>query len=135
MAFETKDKQRKFGSAYRAKKYDEMHTSPEHEQKETPEFEAGEQEGKKETGEQHPVVAAHGPAHSVHIKHDHTANKHHVHSTHEDGHENMSEHQSAEEAHEEGGRLANVSLKQDGEAGDQQGAQSEQMGYEMPPIV
>jgi hypothetical protein len=134
--FETKDKKQKFGSAYKARRYDSAHEAPEHEAKETPEFEAGEQEGKKEAQpEQHPVVAQHGPAHTVHIKHDHTANKHHVHSTHEDGHENMSEHQSAAEAHEEGGKLANVSPKTSGEAGPQQGAQSEEMGYEMPPLV
>ena len=115
MAFPTKDGQRKFGSAFRAKKYDEFHKaapveSPEHEAKQSPEFEAGEQEGKKENeaGQEapHEVVAAHGKAHSVHIHHDHENGKHKVVSHHEDGHMHESEHGSAAEAHDHGKQLS-----------------------------
>ena len=99
------DPSRKFGSAFRGRKFDSMHAGPsaEHEAKENPEFEAGEKEGKEEV---HPVVAEHGKAHKVHIKHDHAGNKHHVTSMHEDGHVNESDHASAQEAHDEGAKLA-----------------------------
>jgi hypothetical protein len=118
---------RKFGSAFVGKRFDKGMggEGAEHESKESPEFEAGEQEGMKEKGEQHPVVAAHGPAHTVTIKHDHKRGKHSVESHHDDGHRNLTEHETPEQAHEEGGSLANVSLKTSGEAGDQQGAASE----------
>jgi hypothetical protein len=118
MAFQTKDGARKFGSAFRAKKYDEFHKAsaetPVHEAKETPEFEAGEQEGKVEdkVGQEpmheapHEVVAAHGKANSVHIHHDHANGKHKVVSHHEDGHMHESEHGSAGEAHDHGKQLA-----------------------------
>ena len=104
----TTKKGKRFGSAFVGKKHDAMDAmkeSPEHEAKETPEFEAGEKEGMKEAkagSENAPegVVAKHGKAVSVHVKHDHTANKHHVTSTHADGHVNESDHMSASEAHD-----------------------------------
>lgn len=80
------------------------------------------------------VAAEHGPAHTVHIKHDHAANKHHTTSHHDDGHVNESDHQTAEEAHEAGGNLANVDMKKSDEAGEQQGAASESDGFEMPDL-
>ena len=128
------DPSRKFGSAFRGRKYDEMHAEPsaEHEAKETPEFEAGEKEGKEEV---HPVVAEHGKAHSVHVKHNHSANKHHVTSQHEDGHVNESDHASAQEAHQEGGSLAGVDMKKENPAEAQQGAASEEMGFEQPDLA
>jgi hypothetical protein len=52
------------------------------------------------------VVAEHGKAHEVHIKHEHESGAHHVHSVHEDGFESHSEHGSPEEAHEHGKKLA-----------------------------
>jgi hypothetical protein len=130
---------KKFGNGFQAKRYDEMHgkggeaETAVHESKETPEFEAGEHEGMNEGG------ADHGPATEVHIYHDHENKKHHVHTTHKDGHKHMSEHQTPEEAHEEGGKLAGISVKkeneQNGEEDDQQGAKSEEDGFEMPPLV
>ena len=149
--YPTKDGKKK-GSAYVGKRYDEMHgknavseatDNTQHEAAETPEFEAGEQEGMNEpkegAEETHPVVAAHGKAVHVHIHHDHAANKHHVESDHEDGHKNMTEHQSPQEAHEEGGRLAGVSVQKENKAKGvqdaQQGAKSEEDGFEMPPLV
>lgn len=149
----TADGTKKFGSKFAARRYDEVHANkseqekPEagsqvahamHEVKEPvePKHEA-EKEGEQEV---HPVVQQHGKAHSVHITHDHAANKHHVKSEHEDGHINESDHETPEEAHEQGGKLANVSLKKTGEAGDQQGAASEgdndnMDGFQMPELV
>lgn len=132
MAFETKDKTKKFGSAYRAKRYDEAHAEPEQKEAQKP---AEEPKAENENQSSHPVVAEHGKAHTVHIKHDHAAGKHHVHSTHDDGHENMSEHGSAQEAHEEGGRLAGVDAKDENPDEAQQGALSEEDGFEMPDLV
>ena len=148
MAFESKvTPGKKFGNGFKQKKYDEMHgkggamETAVHESNESPEFEKGEQEGAKEPNEGggHPVVAEHGKAVEVHIHHDHTKGKHHVHTKHEDGHTNMSEHQTPEEAHSEGGKLAGVSVKDENEAegneDGQQGAHSEEDGFEMPPLV
>lgn len=163
MATMTKDGKKRFGSAFAAKRYDSAHTEEpsnekdakkklghvleskesdlKHEAEETPEFEAGEHEGAQEGAEeQHPVVAEHGPATDVHIKH-HANGKHTVTSHHEDGHVNTSEHEDAKTAHEEGGKLANISLKKSGEQEDQQlaasegGNESTPDGFEMPPLV
>jgi hypothetical protein len=148
----TKDGTKKFGSAFAARRYDEVHANsdeqkPEpgsqvshamHEVKEPvePKHES-EKEGEEEV---HPVVQQHGKAHSVHITHDHVNNKHHVKSEHEDGHVNESDHETPEEAHEQGGKLANVSLKKTGEEGKQAGAASEgdndyTDGFEMPELA
>lgn len=106
---------KKFGSIYKQRRYDEAHTSDEketktptqeHEDKETPEFEAGEQEGKTESEHENEeskdgkaVVAAHGKAHSVHVHHDHKNNKHKVVSHHEDGHMHEADYDTAADAH------------------------------------
>ena len=45
------------------------------------------------------VAREHGPAHEVHITHDHASGQHHVHSVHQDGHQNHSMHATPEEAH------------------------------------
>jgi len=140
---------KKFGNIYQGRKFDEMHgkgdnavksaVSDVHESNESPEFEAGEQEGAKEGGDVHPVVAQHGPATEVHHLHDHANNKHHVHSKHADGHEEHSDHESTQEAHEQGGKLAGVSVKDEneakGEEDRQQGAHSEEDNFMMPPLV
>src|SRR5271170_1577245 len=65
---------------------------------------AGEQEMGQEDGSA--VAEEHGPAHEVHMMHDHEGGMHSVHSMHPDGHEHHSEHGSAEEAHEHGKELA-----------------------------
>ena len=148
MAFESKvTPGKKFGNGFKQKKYDEMHgkggamESAVHEASESPEFEKGEQEGAQEPseGNGHPVTSAHGPAVEVHIHHDHEGKKHHVQSKHKDGHTHLSEHQTPEEAHSEGGKLAGVSVKDENEAegneDGQQGAHSEEDGFEMPPLV
>ena len=108
---------KKFGSAYVGKRHDMEHEkmakdvlgdSPEHEAKESKEFEAGEQEGMKETPEHDPkaVVAEHGPATSIHVTHDHKNKKHHVTSTHTSGHVHDSDHAAARDAHSHAAALA-----------------------------
>lgn len=149
---------KKFGSIFAGKKYDENHSedgmhseSPEHEAKETPEFEAGEQEGAAEheseqhEGEQHPAVAEHGPAHKVVIHHDEAAGRHTVQSHHKDGHVHTNVHEHAHKAHDEARQLAGVPAagKEEGEekegfghkAQGQQGAPSEEDGFAMPDLV
>lgn len=116
MAFPTKDGSKKFGSRFAQRKYDEHHggdnkpaasagaklMNDAHESKESPEFEAGEQEGAQEQqqGQESPqnVVKMHGKAQHVHVSHDNENNKHHVHSVHADGHVHDSDHASADEA-------------------------------------
>lgn len=113
MAFETKNKAKKFGNRFAAKKYDEHHPAEDteksaapkmgamHEDSETPDFEAGEKEGAEELApKENPaeVVKKHGKALHVHTSHDHAANKHHVHSVHPDGHVHDSDHASEQEA-------------------------------------
>ena len=144
---------KKFGSIFAGKKYDENHTedgmhseSPEHEAKETPEFEAGEQEGAKEhEGEEHPVVAEHGKAHKVIIHHDEASGRHTVTSHHKDGHVHTNVHEHAHKAHDEARQLASVppAGKEENEEKDgfghkdqgQQGAPSEEDGFAMPNLV
>lgn len=110
--FQSKDGKKKFGSKFAGRRYDEAHTdTPEHEAKETPEFEKAEQEGAKEKPEAtendpKQVVAKHGKATTVHTAHDHKANKHHVVSTHADGHVHTSDHASAKDAHNVAQQLA-----------------------------
>jgi hypothetical protein len=142
---------KKFGSAFAGRRYDEAHSedglhelgkeSPEHEAKETPEFEAGEQEGKQENqheeeGETHPVAAEHGPAHKVVISHDEEANQHTVVSHHKDGHMHKSSHDAAHKAHQEAKRLANVKDEQDMEEkpAEHSSEQGESDGFSMPSL-
>ena len=158
--FKAKDGKR-FGSIFAGRKYDEHHTedgmhseSPEHEKSESPEFEAGEQEGAVEhkaegeeqnEGEQHPMVAEHGPAHKVVIHHDEATGRHTVTSHHKDGHVHSNVHEHAHKAHEEARELANVppAGKEENEEKDgfnhkeqgQQGAPSEEDGFAMPNLV
>lgn len=95
----------------------------------------------KDDNDTHPVVAEHGAAHTVHIKH-HENGKSHVMSHHSDGHTHMSEHEDAAEAHEEGKKLAGHAGFNDKEkkspymqGKDQQGASSEEDGFAMPDLV
>lgn len=100
---------KKFGSKFRMNRYESQHTptgpgprAQAHEINGMPE----EQEEKMEE-EVHPgihdeiqqVAAEHGPAHEIHMTHDHEGGVHHVHSVHGDGYEHHADHQSAEHAH------------------------------------
>ena len=156
MAYTTADGKKKFGSSYVGKRYDAAHSEEPSDEKDAKKKlgnvledkagdlakEAGSEdmagEGKKDVS-QHPVVAQHGKATTVHIKHDHTANKHHVTSTHEDGHTNESDHVSDVEAHAEGSKLAGVPTpdmgaeEQDADLHGNHGA-IEDDGFEMPGL-
>jgi len=154
---------KKFGSSFAGKRYDQDHSSDgmhkmgEEETKEprvqneheTPEEDKAEsrtdEEGEgtnpdaDEQGEAdtHPVVAEHGPAHTVTIHHDEDAGRHTVVSHHKTGHMHTAVHEDAGKAHEEGKKLAGVPA--DGQAKDhdspyhqgkdQQGASSEEDGF------
>ena len=147
MSTETKDKQKKFGSAYKAKRYDEWHASDndnDYVAPGQPEYSATSKdhgEDKVNTlGEEHKsknptdtdaevstpseVVQSHGPATAVEYTHDHEAGTHHVHSTHADGHEHHSDYDNPALAYEAGGELQAVSMTKKKHS-DQQGASSE----------
>lgn len=101
-----------FKDHFQMSHYDKMHAPTE---AATP-FDSAEQEGDGQEGDgQEPsaVVAAHGPAEEVNVKHSH--GKHHVHSKHSDGHQHHSDHASAGEAHEHAAALAS---EPQGEADD-----------------
>ena len=159
--FKAKDG-KKFGSIFAQKHYDENHTADgmhseggredAHEKSESPEFEAGEQEGAVEhkaegeeqhEGEEHPVVSEHGKAHKVVISHE--EGRHTVTSHHKDGHVHTAVHEHAHKAHDEARELANVppagkeeNVEKDGfghKDQGQQGAPSESDGFSMPDLV
>ena len=87
--------------------------------------------GEEDAGEHTPeeaaqTVAEHGPAHEVHMTHDHEAGQHHVHTVHPDGHEHHSDHGSAGEAHEHAKHLSDAGEEHEGPDGDE----GEQPEYE-----
>lgn len=65
----------------------------------------------------HAVVAEHGPAKEVTVKHD--KDKHHVHSKHEDGHEHNSDHDSAQEAHDSAACLGGCGSEDENEGSEE----------------
>ena len=153
---ETKDGQHKFGSAYKTKRYDSYHAEAQPKTEATPEYHDGDNanlEGADKhaasgsamadsTPRPHEVVAEHGPAHTIHYEHQHDAGQHKVTSMHADGHMHESMHGSAKEAcdsacqlaHEAGGEEQASDVKRR-EHPDQQGAESEEKGYEMPDLA
>ena len=123
------DQGNKHGSRFVARRKTEMHAvgakqenaTPEHEDvNEAPQEEQGAVENPQE------IVKKHGAAHTVHIKHNHVAKKHHVTSQHEDGTTKESEHGSADEAHKHASALAGVQAQPSPEEGLETGG--EQMG-------
>jgi hypothetical protein len=64
------------------------------------------------------VVAKHGPAHEVHVKHDHAAGAHHVTSHHKGAH-HKSTHGSAHEAHMHGAMAAGHEGEDENETPDE----------------
>lgn len=92
----------KHGSRFVARKKNEMHalgakqenaTPEQDDMKEAPEEEQGQVENPQE------LVKKHGLAHTIHVKHNHVAKKHHVTSQHEDGTTKESDHASPDLAH------------------------------------
>ncbi len=127
------DPSRKFGSAFRGSRFDAYHGGEQPSASAEP----------KEEGSSAADVAQHtSPAHTIHIIHDHAGNKHTVSSEHEDGTVRETEHGSAKEAHDSAEQL---SLEAGGEDQasdvkkrthpDQQGAESEERGYEQPDLA
>jgi len=139
------DPSRKFGSAFRGQKFDSYHAGPEKfsegvskpsdqpEVSATPEEHGGDKVN-PDIPEPKAVAQEHGAATDVHIEHNHNSGEHKVTSKHEDGHEHQSVYSSAAEAYEAGGDLANTDVKRR-EHPDQQGAQSEEDGFEMPDLA
>ena len=134
MAYESKtDPSRKFGSAFRGKRFDSYHSTPQPEVESTP---------KEEGSTSADVAKATSPVASVHFVHDHAGNKHSVTSTREDGTTNVVEHGSAKEAHDSAAQLAleaggteQASDVKKRDHSDQQGAASEEDGFEMPDLA
>lgn len=65
------------------------------------------------------IAQEHGPAHEVHMQHDHEGGQHHVMSMHPDGHQHESMHGSVEEAHEHGKKLAGGGMEHESKMGAQ----------------
>jgi hypothetical protein len=85
---------------------------------------AGEPDGDEQDGAA--VAEAHGPAHEVHLMHDHEGGRHEVHSVHPDGHTHMSSHhQSAAEAHDHAKKLAGAGGESSMEHGEPDGDEAE----------
>src|ERR1035437_10860034 len=127
------DPSRKFGSAFRGQRFDAYHDGAQPEVESAP---------KEEGSSQADVAKAPSPATSFHFVHDHAGNKHTVTSTHEDGTSNVVEHGSAKEAHDSAAQLAleaggenQASDVKKREHPDQQGAESEERGYEAPDLA
>ena len=122
------DPSRSFGSAFRGKRFDAYHSTP--------------QPGAENENEHSEPQEVKSPASSFHFVHDHKNGKHTVTSTHEDGSSTATEHGSAKEAHDSAAQLAleaggteQASDVKKREHPDQQGAESEERGYEMPDLA
>ena len=87
------------GSAGKPPAKKPMSKSPVAEHPEMENMEDGEQDGAA-------IAAEHGPAHEIHMQHEHEMGAHHVHSVHPDGHEHHSDHGSVKEAHDHAHKLA-----------------------------
>jgi hypothetical protein len=157
MAYQsTTDSSRKFGSAFRGKRFDSYHggsqpeVSSEHQQKHTTEkmTDPGADTSVKNKHAEDAsvdtpssVVESHGPAHTTHVSHKEDGT-HTTSSEHNDGYTHETTHGSAKEAHDSAEQL---SLERGGDDQatdvkkrshpDQQGAESEERGYEMPELV
>ena len=83
-----------------------------------------------ESQEPSAVVAAHGPAHTVLIKH--IEGKHKVKSKHEDGHTHESEHESADDAWTAGKQLSGTG--EGAESEDEMGSNPSMMNSNVPAI-
>jgi hypothetical protein len=102
-----------------------------------------EHDNAEEGADVHPAVAEHGEPHTIVHKFDDENGRHSVTSHHHDGHTHMSVHPDKASAWEEGGKLANLSLKKAKKSNPQAGAASEgdnenvndADGFVMPPLA
>ncbi len=132
------DPSRKFGSAFRGKRFDDYHATTQPGGSNDNETAAPQERGSSTAD----VAKSHSPVTNVHFVHDHAGNKHTVTTSREDGTSDVVSHGSAKEAHDSAAKLA---LEPGGdeqatdvkkrEHPDQQGAESEERGYEMPNLV
>ena len=127
------DPSRKFGSAFRGKRFDAYHDGAQPEVESTP---------REEGSTTSDVEKSKSPVASFHFVHDHDGHKHTVTSTREDGTTDVVEHNSPKEAHDSAAKLAleaggeeQASDVKKREHPDQQGAESEERGYEMPDLA
>jgi len=135
MAFESKREPGKmFGSVYRQRRFDGYSGSAQPgETNENEHAEPKNLSGDKDAPAD--IVAAHGLAHSVTYNHDHNGGSHKVSAQFEDGHTHSSDHASAKEAIEHGSRLAWNDSAKKREKYPQDGAESEEKGFEAPNLV
>jgi hypothetical protein len=112
---ESKDGQR-HGNEFRMKRYDAAHEGkepgPRAEAKQLQQMPDGTSQDRMEEEPDHgmiqQVAAEHGPAHTIHMTHDHENGMHHVHSVHPDGMEHHADHKSAMHAHHHAMHAAGV---------------------------
>ena len=130
---------RKFGSAFRGKRFDSYHGTEQPGGNNENETAEPQEKGASEAD----VSKAHSPVVHTHVVHDHEGNKHTVTSKREDGTTDMVEHGSAKEAHDSAEKLALESYGE-GESAtdvkkrshpDQQGAEGEERGYFTPDLA
>lgn len=141
MAFQAKDGKR-FGSKFRMSRYESAHPAKPGgdgggERAQAHELEAKPTEEREERLEEevHPgiheeveheeeqpdhseiqqVAAEHGPAHTIHITHDHEAGQHHVHSLHPSGYEHHADHSHPMHAHHHAMHAAGMNPEAKGE--------------------
>jgi len=132
------DPSRSFGSAFRGKRFDAYHSTPQPGEANENEHAEPQEKGSSEAD----VAKAHSPVVAMHFVHDHAGNKHSVTSTRADGTSEMVSHGSAKEAHDSAAQLAlepggeeQASDVKKREHPDQQGAESEERGYMMPDLA
>jgi hypothetical protein len=135
---------KKFGSIYKQRRFDGYAGSPQPGETNENEHAEPQQAGQKDENVVAPKAASesadeirgnHGLAHTVTYTHDHDGGSHKVSSTHEDGTSHESEHGSAKEAIEHGARLAWDDSAKKREKYPQDGAESEEQGFEAPNLV
>jgi hypothetical protein len=115
---------RKFGSAFRGKRFDSYHAG-----EQPHDTNANERATPQDTGTEERAHAVH-----THVCHDHDNGKHTRTETMADGTSNTSVHSSAAEAYMRGGDEQATNVKRRNHP-DQQGAESEERNYEMPDLA
>ena len=145
MSFEsTREPGKKFGSIYKQRRFDGYSGSPQPGSENENEHAEPQHKGEKDEQIAAPKAASesadeirntHGLAHSITYVHDHEGGSHKVRSMHEDGSMQESTHGSPKEAIEHGSRLAWDSSAKKENKYPQDGAESEEKGFEAPGLV
>jgi hypothetical protein len=142
MAFKTEDGKQRYGNRMKANRYDREHKPEEKpaEPKMEPKMEkmGGEEQAEEQV---HPgiheeikgIVAQHGPAHEIHMAHDHAGMKSMTHSVHEDGHEHQAQHDGEEHAmhaHHHAMHAAGMTPPEEPEPGEHESPEVDNEDYE-----